>query len=250
MNGVVAVKPDLPPNVTGFAAFDVNGNQIDTNRLNGDPISPFLVNAGSALTIGFVATDTSDGTSATDPGQFTVKEIHFSTDKNDFSNSTVLVASTYIAGYSAWLATLPAVSWPVGTTVYFRIYVNDGHHTNNTEFPGSIRLIIIKLISLFMYSKGILLWAALFLCFSCNKDKIEFDSTPSIEVTAISPGSVQEFTEPVTITIKYKDGDGDLGENSSGVKTVLLLTTGLELFLLFVFSNSDQRAPTFQSLDL
>ena len=135
MNGVVAVKPDLPPNVTGFAAFDVNGNQIDTNRLNGDPISPFLVNAGSALTIGFVATDTSDGTSATDPGQFTVKEIHFSTDKNDFSNSTVLVASTYIAGYSAWLATLPAVSWPVGTTVYFRIYVNDGHHTNNTEFP-------------------------------------------------------------------------------------------------------------------
>lgn len=69
-----------------------------------------------------------------------------------------------------------------------------------------------------MYSKGVLLWAALFLCFSCNKDKIEFDSTPSIEVTAISPGSVQEFTEPVTITIKYKDGDGDLGENSSGVK--------------------------------
>lgn len=69
-----------------------------------------------------------------------------------------------------------------------------------------------------MYSKGIFLLVALFLCYSCNKDKIEFDSTPSIEVTAISPGSVQEFTQPVTVTIKYKDGDGDLGENSSGVK--------------------------------
>ena len=69
-----------------------------------------------------------------------------------------------------------------------------------------------------MYSKGIFLLVTLFLCYSCNKDKIEFDSTPSIEVTAISPGSVQEFTQPVTVTIKYKDGDGDLGENSSGVK--------------------------------
>ena len=69
-----------------------------------------------------------------------------------------------------------------------------------------------------IYSKGIFLLVTLFLCYSCNKDKIEFDSTPSIEVTAISPGSVQEFTQPVTVTIKYKDGDGDLGENSSGVK--------------------------------
>lgn len=69
-----------------------------------------------------------------------------------------------------------------------------------------------------MYSKGIFLLVTLFLCYSCNKDKIEFDSTPSIEVTAISPGSVQEFTQPVTVTINYKDGDGDLGENSSGVK--------------------------------
>lgn len=69
-----------------------------------------------------------------------------------------------------------------------------------------------------MYSKGIFLLVTLFLCYSCNKDKIEFDSTPSIEVTAISPGSVQEYTQPVTVTIKYKDGDGDLGENSSGVK--------------------------------
>jgi hypothetical protein len=69
-----------------------------------------------------------------------------------------------------------------------------------------------------MYSKVIFLLVTIFLCYSCNKDKIEFDSTPSIEVTAISPGSVQEYTQPVTVTIKYKDGDGDLGENSSGVK--------------------------------
>ena len=54
---------------------------------------------------------------------------------DNFSGSTVLVATTYVSAYSAWLAYLPSVNWPVGTTVYFRIYVNDGHHTNNTEFP-------------------------------------------------------------------------------------------------------------------
>lgn len=135
MNGVVAVKPNLPPNVTGFAAFDLNWNQLDTNRLNGNPINPFVVAAGSAMQIAFITTDTADGTSATDPSQFTVKEIHFSLDKDDFSNSSVLVASTYLSPYSAWLAILPSVNWPAGTTVYFRIYVNDGHHSNNTEFP-------------------------------------------------------------------------------------------------------------------
>lgn len=135
MNGVVAVKPNLPPNVTGFAAFDLNWNQLDTNRLNGNPINPFLVAAGSAMQIAFITTDTADGTSATDPSQFTVKEIHFSLDKDDFSNSSVLVASTYLSPYSAWLAILPSVNWPAGTIVYFRIYVNDGHHSNNTEFP-------------------------------------------------------------------------------------------------------------------
>ncbi|MBK9541573.1 MAG: hypothetical protein IPO49_04570 [Bacteroidetes bacterium] len=135
MNGVAAVKPNLPPNITGFAAFDIAGTQIDTNRLNDNPINPFLVTAGTYMSIGFVTTDTADGTSATDPGQFTVKEIHFSTDKDNFSGSTVLVATTYVSAYSAWLAYLPSVNWPVGTTVYFRIYVNDGHHANNTEFP-------------------------------------------------------------------------------------------------------------------
>ncbi|HRH66072.1 MAG TPA: hypothetical protein PLU53_07230 [Bacteroidia bacterium] len=135
INGTVAVKPDLPPNITGYAAFDGNGIRVDTNRLNDNPVNPFLVTGGDSLIIAFITTDTADGTTATDPQLFTVKEIHFSTDKNNFSGSSVLVASTYLSAYSAWLATLPAVTWPVGTTVYFRIYVNDGHHTNNTEFP-------------------------------------------------------------------------------------------------------------------
>ena len=69
-----------------------------------------------------------------------------------------------------------------------------------------------------MYSNRLLFLFVFFLCCSCKKDKIEFDAIPSIEVTAITPGSVAEYTEAVTITIKYKDGDGDLGENTSGIK--------------------------------
>lgn len=53
---------------------------------------------------------------------------------------------------------------------------------------------------------------------SCKKETIEFDPIPSIEIVSVSPGSVTEYTQAVTITIKYTDGDGDLGENTSGVK--------------------------------
>ncbi len=135
INGVLPVKPNLQPNVVGYVAIDASNNRIDTNRVNGFPLNPFIVQAGSTMTILFVATDTADGADATDPSMFTKKEIHFSLDKNNFTGSPSIPALLYIAQFNAWAVSVPVSTWPTGTTVYFRIYVNDGHHTSDSVFP-------------------------------------------------------------------------------------------------------------------
>jgi hypothetical protein len=134
-NGNLPVKPDLQPNILGYVALDASNNRIDTNRVNNFPLNPFIVQSASTMTLLFVATDTADGAGATDPSVFTKKEIHFSMDKNDFSSSTSIPAILYIAQFNAWAVSVPVSQWPAGTTVYFRIYVNDGHHLNDSEFP-------------------------------------------------------------------------------------------------------------------
>ncbi|TAH41066.1 MAG: hypothetical protein EYC69_08800 [Bacteroidetes bacterium] len=135
LNGNVAVKPNLQPTIIGYVAVDSVFVQLDTNRLNDIPVNPFVLNNGMNITMAILATDTADGLSATDPANFTVKKIKFSTDKNDFSGAITYSASSYLAQYKAWLVSVPISSWPVGTTVYFRIYVNDGQHTTDSEFP-------------------------------------------------------------------------------------------------------------------
>ncbi len=136
-NGVLPVKPNLQPNIIGYVAVDsLTSGRIDSIRVNNFPLNPFIVQVNKAMRILFVATDTSDGTGATDPSLFTVKEIHFSTDKNNFNGASVIPATLYLAQFKGWLVEVPANSWPIGTTVYFRIYVNDGDHPGvNAEFP-------------------------------------------------------------------------------------------------------------------
>lgn len=60
-------------------------------------------------------------------------------------------------------------------------------------------------------------------CFSaCKKDEIVLTSSPYIEFVSLSPASVQEYSEAISFTIFYQDGDGDLGENVAGVKNLFL----------------------------
>lgn len=44
----------------------------------------------------------------------------------------------------------------------------------------------------------------------CRRDPIVFSTVPQIEYVSISPKVVQEFGA-IAVTIRYKDGDGDLG---------------------------------------
>lgn len=148
-NGMLPSKPNLLPNVVGYVAVDGANVRLDTNRLNDLPFNPFVVPAGTGFTIAFSALDTADGADATDPSQFTMKEIRFSTDKNDFTNALTISAGFYLAQFSAWLVSVPSMQWPAGTTVYFRIYVNDGQHVNPAEFPRSSSIDFYKTIYAF-----------------------------------------------------------------------------------------------------
>lgn len=56
----------------------------------------------------------------------------------------------------------------------------------------------------------------------CKKDDKGFSDTPSIEFLSITPSAVTEFEEEVVITIKYQDGNGDLGENDPDVKNLFV----------------------------
>ena len=71
-----------------------------------------------------------------------------------------------------------------------------------------------KLFILFIF------WAAIS---ACKKDKkIEISTTPAIEFAGITPSAAIEYKDKITITISYKDGDGDIGENTPDVKNLFL----------------------------
>lgn len=70
-----------------------------------------------------------------------------------------------------------------------------------------------------MFNRPFLILLVIIFSFSCKKEEgISFDPTPKIEYIGISPTVANEYTDSVTITIKYNDGDGDLGENTTTAK--------------------------------
>lgn len=70
-----------------------------------------------------------------------------------------------------------------------------------------------------MFSKRIcILVIPLLLVLSCKDDEPSFPAEPVITLTGISPTNAKEYTDNIVIAIRYEDGDGDLGENTDGVK--------------------------------
>jgi hypothetical protein len=150
VNGILPVKPNLQPNIIGYVAVDsATSTRLDTVRVGNFPLNPFITPGNKSMRILFVATDTADGNEATDPALFVVKEIHFSTDKDNFNGASVIQATLYIPQYNAWLVEVPANLWTAGTTIYFRIHVNDGHHTDDSEFPNDLSVEYYKTLYAF-----------------------------------------------------------------------------------------------------
>ena len=57
---------------------------------------------------------------------------------------------------------------------------------------------------------------------SCKKEDSGFSEVPEISFVSITPASQKEFENPFIITVSYKDGDGDLGENNPDVKNLFV----------------------------
>jgi hypothetical protein len=50
---------------------------------------------------------------------------------------------------------------------------------------------------------------------SCKKEEIDLtDPVPNILSVTVSPNSVVEYQDSIIFLVEYRDGDGDLGENS------------------------------------
>lgn len=59
---------------------------------------------------------------------------------------------------------------------------------------------------------------------SCEKDAPVYSQTPAIELLSVSPSSVTE-NQTITFSIKYTDGDGDLGQDKENVYNLFLTDT-------------------------
>ncbi|MBP6511103.1 MAG: hypothetical protein KA347_00395, partial [Bacteroidia bacterium] len=63
-----------------------------------------------------------------------------------------------------------------------------------------------------------LLWSA-----GCQKDDDPFaNKAPTIELLSLTPQMVVEFQDSLVFNIKYRDNDGDLGENDPNVKNLFI----------------------------
>jgi len=57
--------------------------------------------------------------------------------------------------------------------------------------------------------------------FSCKKAE-EIGPIPEIEFVSVTPQNVNEYTDSLMFTISYRDGDGDLGENTTDAENFFL----------------------------
>lgn len=70
---------------------------------------------------------------------------------------------------------------------------------------------------------SILFVASISLNSGCKKDDDPFvDKAPSIELLSLTPQMVVEFEDSLVFNIKYRDNDGDLGENDPSVKNLFI----------------------------
>lgn len=141
VNGDLPARPNLAPNVSGYIALNSSLVRIDTSRVNGVVFNPFIAPANATIILPVLALDTADGIYATPPQDFTEFKLKLSTDKNNFTSATTINAVWMSPiPYNVWQASVNTALWPVGTTVYFRVYVNDGFQINPAEFPRAASL--------------------------------------------------------------------------------------------------------------
>ena len=99
-----------------------------------------------------------------------------------------------------------------------------------------------------MFNKIFFLTAFIILLFAgCKKDNIDFPVEPKIEMVSITPASPLQYSDPVTISIHYEDGDGDLGENEDLIKNCFVTDNRIGITYEY---RIKQLAPTGASIPI
>ncbi len=66
-----------------------------------------------------------------------------------------------------------------------------------------------------------------FTVLSCKDIEVKDDPVPVISIESITPNNIKQFSDSVTISIRYKDGDGDLGSADADIRSLSIRDTRL-----------------------
>jgi hypothetical protein len=117
--------------------YDTNANYTlnygaDTNRIDSLFYSPFYVPNNSTLNLAFFVSDDSTAVQ-----NMQVNTLKISTKPDDFSSAISYTATYYYVNATTqfYLATINTGALPNSDTLFFRYFINDGDHPNNTQFP-------------------------------------------------------------------------------------------------------------------
>ena len=143
--GKVALYPNLEPTIGTFFGC-VNNPTYSLaytraeNRKDSIGYNTFYLPKNTNVIFVFTATDDSTATS-----QLKVNKMKMSLDPDDFSNATSLTASYFVDPQNSFYQiSVNTSALPQDTVVYVRYFVNDGDHTNDTQFPTDNLIIQYK----------------------------------------------------------------------------------------------------------
>lgn len=139
VSGNVPSYPNFAPTINPyFAVVDAATYQInytaETNRIDSVPYNSFYLPDSANVVFAFIVSDDS-----TAYQQLQVNQMKLSFDPDDFSNAIPYTAQYFYIPppneTNYFGITINTATLPHNQIVYMRYFVNDGDHTDNTEFP-------------------------------------------------------------------------------------------------------------------
>jgi hypothetical protein len=99
-----------------------------------------------------------------------------------------------------------------------------------------------------------LIGGLLLLATACKKDKVDLlDPVPSILAVTVSPNNVVEYQDSIVFAVTYRDGDGDLGENTPDAQNLFLVDNRInvtEQFRIRALAPSGSEIPITGTLNV
>lgn len=143
--GALPSYPNQEPNIGFYIAINTTYDSIySNNRIDGVYYNPFIIGDNTSFYLAIQVSD--DSTAGPD---LQVNKFRMSYDPNDFSPSAPgyrEYTATYILNDEDdyYIALINSGDFVTDSTVFFRYFVNDGDHQQNTHFPRNESIIQYK----------------------------------------------------------------------------------------------------------